>query len=348
MDTITHTALGACMGEAIAGKKIGKRAMLWSALVNNLPDIDMIAALWSDDIDILLRHRGITHSLLSAFCIPAILAWIFKKFDARMTFRQWYFLFLAGMLTHIFTDALTVYGTGLLEPFSSYRVNFNTLFIIDPLFMLAPLILCIALLVMKKSSRGRQKIAVVSLVIPGTYLLFTFANKLHVDRVAKINLLEKKIACVEYMTAPAPLSNFLWYIVAREKDGYHLGFYSILDKDREVTFEYYAKNDSLLARPCDQEKIQKLKKFSQNYYAARQDADTIYMSDVRFGTLGGWIRKQSPFVFSFQMPKKCDNGGGIHQSRFEKMPGNVFSLLWQRIKGNKTNVMSQNEKQGVE
>jgi hypothetical protein len=32
MDSITHIALGACMGQAFAGKQLGKRAMLWGAM----------------------------------------------------------------------------------------------------------------------------------------------------------------------------------------------------------------------------------------------------------------------------------------------------------------------------
>ena len=29
MDSLTHIALGACMGEAFAGYKVDKKAMLW-------------------------------------------------------------------------------------------------------------------------------------------------------------------------------------------------------------------------------------------------------------------------------------------------------------------------------
>ena len=62
MDTVTHIVLGACIGEATAGKILGRKAMLFGALSQSLPDIDFIAYFWLDKTDNLLAHRGITHS----------------------------------------------------------------------------------------------------------------------------------------------------------------------------------------------------------------------------------------------------------------------------------------------
>ena len=61
MDSLTHTVLGACLGQLIAGKKIGKKAMLWGAIANNIPDIDVITSAWMGQADSLLAHRGFTH-----------------------------------------------------------------------------------------------------------------------------------------------------------------------------------------------------------------------------------------------------------------------------------------------
>ena len=64
MDTLSHIVLGTCMGEALLGKKIGKKAMLWGALANNLPDIDVFFTPLFHPVDALFVHRGITHSFL--------------------------------------------------------------------------------------------------------------------------------------------------------------------------------------------------------------------------------------------------------------------------------------------
>lgn len=44
MDSITHIAIGACMGEVFAGKQLGKQALLWGVLAQSIPDIDFIAS----------------------------------------------------------------------------------------------------------------------------------------------------------------------------------------------------------------------------------------------------------------------------------------------------------------
>jgi inner membrane protein len=48
MDSITHIALGACMGEAFAGKKLGHKALIWGAVAQSFPDIDFITSFWMD------------------------------------------------------------------------------------------------------------------------------------------------------------------------------------------------------------------------------------------------------------------------------------------------------------
>ena len=58
MDSITHTVLGACLGQVLAGKKIGKKAMLWGAVANNIPDIDIITSTWMSQADGLMHIEG--------------------------------------------------------------------------------------------------------------------------------------------------------------------------------------------------------------------------------------------------------------------------------------------------
>ena len=44
MDSITHIAFGACMGDAFSGKQLGKKALLWGVMAQSIPDIEFIAA----------------------------------------------------------------------------------------------------------------------------------------------------------------------------------------------------------------------------------------------------------------------------------------------------------------
>ncbi|HEU5292449.1 MAG TPA: metal-dependent hydrolase, partial [Cyclobacteriaceae bacterium] len=121
MDTITHLALGAIIGETVASKQLGKKAMLYGALSQALPDIDSLAVFWLSPVDNLLAHRGITHSLLCALIMSLLLAYAFHRWQGSMSRLKWILFFGVQLFTHLSIDSLNAYGTGWLEPFSDYR-----------------------------------------------------------------------------------------------------------------------------------------------------------------------------------------------------------------------------------
>ena len=44
MDSLTQIVLGAAVGQAVAGRQIGNRAMLYGAIAGTIPDLDVIAS----------------------------------------------------------------------------------------------------------------------------------------------------------------------------------------------------------------------------------------------------------------------------------------------------------------
>ena len=76
MDSLTQIVLGASMGEAVAGRKIGNKAMLWGAVAGTIPDLDVFGGLLGmSEAQALAFHRGISHSILFSFVAPLLLAW---------------------------------------------------------------------------------------------------------------------------------------------------------------------------------------------------------------------------------------------------------------------------------
>jgi len=112
MDSLTHIALGACMGEAFAGRTLGKKAMLWGALAQSIPDIDFLAAFWMSPAGNLLAHRGFTHSILFCAIITPLFAFLAERLHRPHDIRlQRWLLFFGGVIfIHIFIDALTIMG----------------------------------------------------------------------------------------------------------------------------------------------------------------------------------------------------------------------------------------------
>ena len=80
MDSLTQIVLGAAVGEATLGRKIGHRAMIWGAFGGFLPDLDVTSSLVMDEISALAVHRGITHSIFFGVLFPFLLAWLIQRF----------------------------------------------------------------------------------------------------------------------------------------------------------------------------------------------------------------------------------------------------------------------------
>lgn len=112
MDSLTQMVLGAAMGEVVAGKKIGNRALLWGAIGGTIPDLDVLSRLFYGEIHALIIHRGFMHSFLFAFIISPIMAWYCRWFYAQPLYRQkWYKWILGGLAILLLTATLFLLNT---------------------------------------------------------------------------------------------------------------------------------------------------------------------------------------------------------------------------------------------
>lgn len=310
--------------------------MLWGALANNAPDLDVFPGLLQSVPDSLLSHRGFTHSIACAAIAPPLLAWLFQRLYQKKNYgyTAWYLIFASGFFAHIFVDSLTNYGTGWFEPFSHYRVSFNTIFVLDPFYTISLLLSFICLLILKFKAPSRKYFLVGGLVISSAYLVFTIVNKISIDRFFQKSLQASNITATAYMTTPTPLNNFLWYDLARTDHGFYIGYRSIFDTTPEMQLTFIPRNDSLLADFRNDRGVQKLIRFSQDYYCiTKNDAGGIDFHDMRFGQLGGWDNPNAGFVFSYNITQGTQHQANINQGRFKASTGEAFHSLVRRIKG---------------
>lgn len=76
MDSITQIVLGAAVGEALLGKKIGNKAILWGAIAGTVPDLDVYQSFFYDSLTANELHRGFSHSILFCIIFSPLLAWL--------------------------------------------------------------------------------------------------------------------------------------------------------------------------------------------------------------------------------------------------------------------------------
>lgn len=323
------------MGEAFAGKTVGKKAMLWGALAQSIPDIDFVAHFWMDTPSSLLAHRGFTHSILFALIITPFMALLAERWHRphNISLGKWILFFGGVILVHLFLDAFNNYGVGWFEPFSHQRLSFNAIYVADPFFSVWPGIACAALILLRKKHPQRVFWQRFGLAMSGLYLLYCTVNKWKIDSDVRGILEKQEIAYSRYFTTPAPLQNWLWYVVAGTDHGYHVGFRSLFDRERDIDFQYFPRNDALLRGVSDHESLQKLIRFSQQFYTAELWSDTLVFNDLRFGQIIGWQDPRERFVFHFFVEHPDGNRLVVQRGRFAKWDRDVAVGLLKRIKG---------------
>jgi len=383
MDTVTHIVLGAAIGEVLAGEKLGKKALLIGAIAANLPDIDFVASFWLDSARDVWFHRGITHSLLFVVVISLLLAWVAGRLGGSgqasrlagpghpsrvdgsdrasrsvpMTFKQWWLFFGVQLLVHIFIDAFNAYGTGWFEPFNSYRVTFNVLFVADPLYSCWLGIAFLALLILRRDSSARKRWARFGLVLSSVYLCFCLVNKWGIDRVVERQLRQQAIPYARFFTTPTPLNSLLWYVVAADSNGdEYTGYRSVFDAPgRPIVFRLRPRGDSLVrgagggavqgggdgmmqagsgvVEQGGGRDVGYLLRFAQGYYTIERWGDTLVFNVPRFGVVRGWDDPGARFVFHYYLNDPGHNGMVVQRGRLAGWDRKAWRDFIRRIGG---------------
>ena len=119
MDSLTQIILGAAVGEAVLGKKVGNKAMLYGAIAGTIPDLDVLARYFVDTVTATEWHRGFSHSIFFSVLFAPIFGWLVWKLNSKSeaTFKDWSWLMFWGLFTHPILDTFTTWGTQLFWPF---------------------------------------------------------------------------------------------------------------------------------------------------------------------------------------------------------------------------------------
>lgn len=311
MDSITQAALGAAVGEAVLGRKLGNRALAWGLLFGTLPDLDVIAAPFLDTAGKLEFHRGASHSLLVMVLASLLLANPLAKIWKREKIspaRAGTFVFLAWF-THVLIDCFTVYGTSVYWPFSQSRVAFNNIFIVDPLYTL-PLVVSLVWLVFlrsKKQQAKRTRLLKWGLGLSCAYIVFSVGMKFLVSAAFDADLKRRGTTFERRMEAPTPFNTLLWRCVVDRGDEFWVGYRSVFQlPSSPVRWTIYPRRIEALAPYEGEREIETIKWFSNGWWIARPHAEGVWIADMRFGetrTHGdkpGMVDSRIMFSWSFR------------------------------------------------
>jgi inner membrane protein len=336
MDSVTHIVLGAVIGELVAGRKLGKKALVIGAVVNSLPDIDFLAAFWLDTSQDVWFHRGISHSFLFVMVMSVLLGVLARRIyrSGGMTMRGWVFFFGVELFSHTFIDAFNAYGTGWFEPFSHYRVSFNVLFVADPLYSVWLGLAALALVVLRRSSAARRRWAWMGLLLSSGYLCYGLYNKWSVDQAVRRGLRMEGIRASRYFTTPTPFNVWLWYVVEDDSTGYYTAYRSVFDAaGRPWKWRWQPRNEEELAAFRGREDVGYLLRFAQGYYTVGRYEDRLVFNGMKFGEIQGWRDRRAPFVFHYFLEDPADNRFVVQRGRWKDWDGAAWRAFVRRIEG---------------
>ncbi|MCG2461046.1 metal-dependent hydrolase [Flavobacteriaceae bacterium F89] len=332
MDSLTQIVLGAAVGEAVLGRKVGNKAMLYGAIAGTIPDLDILSSHFTDTVTALEIHRGFTHSIFFSVIFAPIFGWLVSRYEKYKDFKDWSWLFFWALVTHPILDAFTTWGTQLFWPLGT-RIALKSIFVIDPLYTVPFIVFLILAMSQKRSSKKRRYYNTMGLAVSSGYLGLTLFLKWAAYSKFENALKEQKIEYRKIDTRPSPLNTVLWSANIETEDAFLIGHYSFFDS-KPISFARYPKNHQLIEDLVQYEKMRRMIAISQGWFTITQQDNTLYYNDLRFGLLS-MDSKAHNFVFQYRI--HLDNPGHLKFVETPKNRDNAKQLLqdlWVRVKGN--------------
>ncbi|HSC77478.1 MAG TPA: metal-dependent hydrolase [Candidatus Acidoferrales bacterium] len=144
MDTISTGIGGALLARALPERWRGPSGVGVVVFASVLPDVDVVADFFLDELGRIAQHRSFSHSLVGVAVMAPLGALVARRLGKDKNYGRLVGLMTYGLLWHLLTDLATSWGTQVFYPFSRERVVWDWMFIIDFVFtsiLLLPLVL---------------------------------------------------------------------------------------------------------------------------------------------------------------------------------------------------------------
>jgi inner membrane protein len=329
MDSITQIVLGAAVGEAALGHRVGRKAALWGAVCGTLPDLDILIP-FGDPVADFTYHRSFSHSLLVLALLTPMVAWLIRKVHPADAHHRagWLLLVYLAFATHVLLDSCTIYGTQIFWPLDPTPMTWGSVFIIDPAYTVPLIVGLLAVAVLRRRPALGYRINAAMLTLSTLYLAWSFGAKYYAQGVAREALARQGVEYERIVTLASPFNTILWRIVAMDDGGYHVGWYSLLDPQRDMRFDFHPSDTRLLGGLEQHWPVTRLQWFTKGFYRVSRIDENVVMTDLRMGVEGS-------YVFRF----KVGETGNPHSlpTPSELLPSELdtsrLPWLWQRLRG---------------
>ena len=288
MDTVTQVLLGASIGEAAFGRKLGKKALVFGGLCGLFPDLDILAD-WVDPWAQFTFHRSLTHSVLVLPFLALLFGWLAWRAWGRKG-KAWTWIHLAfwALVTHPLLDICTAYGTQLFWPLSHRRISLDGVASID-FFYSIPLALVVLFGLFKRGRpKTHKKWAWTALGSTTAYLALGVSLAFPASAEARRQLEKAGFRPIEIRATPTMFNLFLRRIAARDDRGnIRVGYYSLLAPRPIRWTRLDLPADPLVKKALESRGGKRFSWFAQGMVAASLEKTpkgaVVTLSDERYG-----------------------------------------------------------------
>jgi len=285
MDPISQGTVGALAAQASSQDRNIAKITLVGCLAGLAPDLDVLIQSHEDPILFLEYHRQFSHSLIfipfGSFLVALAVSPFLK---GSISFKALYLASFMGYATHGLLDACTSYGTQLFWPFSTDRVSWNNISIVDPLFTIPILFLVLSALKTKKK--------LLSFIAVGWSLLYLTLGVIQYQRAlsAAVKLADSRGHSAQRITLKPSFGNLILWKAIYQNDNYYYvdairaGYSSYWCSGTIVEKFQYNLHTPLLDIKSQQGKdIERFRWFSQDYIGF--DTESNLITDIRYSML---------------------------------------------------------------
>lgn len=287
MDPITQGALGAVVAQLRSSRSKHLQAAAIGAVAGMAPDLDVLIRSQTDPLLILDYHRQFTHSLLFIpilGSLTGLLMYYLLRRRWSISAGQAMLWGCLGCATHGLLDSCTSYGTQLLWPFSDYRVAWDIISIVDPLFTL-PIIAAISLTIKFHSVRWAQVGASWAII----YLALGLIQHHRAIALGQALAQSRGHSPISLQAKPSFSNLIVWKVIYETEDRYYVdavkpgGSHSKTWDGNSIeklkTIPAWLKADSTQAKDIERFRI-----FSSGYIAT-DPHNPLHIIDIRYSML---------------------------------------------------------------
>ena len=288
MDSLTQMALGASVGGAVAGRKIGRKSLLIGAVLGSVPDLDVLVP-FNGAVETFTYHRSFSHSVIVLTLLTPIFAWLLHRwtFARELTLTRCTLLVWLALMTHTLLDAFTVYGTQLFWPLTNNPVSGSSVFIIDPAYTV---ILLVGLATMLRRPLVGVRWNRLFLFVSCLYLCWSLVAKHQISKSVTQSLETQGVSYTQLLVTPLPFNTIGWRFVAMQSGGYVSGYASLLDPPgTKLQTIHGTSSENLLDDITDHWPVDRLRTFTHGFYKVHRTDDEVIMTDLRMGVEGAYI-----------------------------------------------------------